>query len=642
PLSPVVTQTLAAAFYFARNFDQAIEEYRKALELDPNHFLSHYSLRQIYSLKGLHREAIEEAQKSVALSGRSTETLAGLAQAYAAAGMKEEMQEILDELNARAKERYVSSYYVAKIYASLGEKEQALAWLEKGYEERNPDFIELKVEPALDLLRTDARFRDLLRRIGLAPVESFPSAHSIETAQKSPRTATSRKRASQKAIKSLAILPLANIPADPNMEYLSDGITESIINSLSQLPKLRVVARSTVFRYKGQEVVPREVGRVLDVQAVLTGRVRQLGDILNIGAELIDVENDSQLWGETYNRRLADIFEVQAEIAREIAETLRLRLSGADKGRLTRRHTQNAEAYQLYLKGRYHWNKRTVERLQKGLECFQQAIAIDPKYALAYAGISDCYAFRGDVGLAAVPSKDAFAMAKQAALRALEIDNALAEAYASLAHANMHCFEWAEAEAAFKSAIKLNANHAQAHQWYAFYLLFNAQPERAIAEARRALEIDPLSLTAHGDLGQMFHYTRQYDRAIDLYQKALELEPNRHRVYLWLGWVFEQQRKYEEAIGAFQKALSEDSTEPLASLGCAYALSGRTEEAHDVLKQLKELAASRYVSPYQMSVLFLSLGEESKAFDWLVRAYEQRAESVIYLSVDPRFDRLRV
>src|SRR5438552_255801 len=264
--------------------------------------------------------------------------------------MSEEMPKILDELNERSKERYVSPYYVAKIYAALGDKEQAVAWLEKGYEERNPDFIELKVEPALDVLRTDARFRDLLRRIGLAPVESFPSAHSIETAQKSPRTATSRKRASQKAITSLAILPLANASADPNMEYLCDGIAESIINSLSQLPKLRVMARSTVFRYKGKEVDPQRVGRELNVDAVLTGRVIQRGDTLIIKTELVDVADGSQLWGEQYNRKLSDIFAVEEEIANQISEKLRMKLTGEEKKRLTKRHTENTEAYQLYLK----------------------------------------------------------------------------------------------------------------------------------------------------------------------------------------------------------------------------------------------------------------------------------------------------
>src|SRR5256886_415677 len=537
--------------------------------------------------------------------------------------------------------RYVSSYDLALIHHGLGQKEECFEWLNRAYEIHDGWVIYITVDPRWQSMRGDARFSRIVRLVGLAPAESFPSAHATETVQKSPRTAMSLKRTSRKAIKSLAILPFMNTGADPNMDYLSDGITESIINALSQLPKLRVVARNTVFRYKGREVESKEVGHALDVQAVLTGRVHQVGDRLIIGAELIDVERDSELWGKGYNRGLADIFEVQDEIAREIAETLRLKLSGVEKGRLTRRYTENAEAYQLYLKGRYHWNKRTIERLEKGLECFQQAIAIDPNYALAYAGISDCYAFRGDVGLAAVLSKDAFSMAKKAAIRALQIDDTLAEAYVSLAHANMHCFEWAEAEAAFKSAIKLNANHAQAHQWYAFYLLVNGKADRAIAEARRGLELDPLSLTAQGDLGQILHYARQYDQAINVYQKLLDLEPNRYRVYLWLGLVYEQKRRYEDAIAAFQKARSEDNTEPLVSLGSAYALSGRTEDAREVLKQLKELSASRYVSPYQMSVLFLSLGEESKAFEWLEKAYEQRAEWMIYLSVDPRFDRLR-
>jgi len=444
------------------------------------------------------------------------------------------------------------------------------------------------------------------------------------------------------AIQSLAILPLINSSADPNAEYLSDGITETIINSLSQLPQLRVMARSTVFRYKGQDIAPQEVGRKLGVRAVLTGRVLSRGDALNIQTELVDVRDGSQLWGQQYQRDGVDVFKLQEEIASEIAANLRLRLSREEQGRLTKRYTENTEAYQLYLKGRYHWNKRTIEGFQKGLECFQQAIAIDPGYALAYAGISDCYAFRGDVGTAAIPSREAFWKAKQAALQALDIDDTLAEAHASLAHALMHCFEWAGAEQAFTRAIDLNANHGQAHQWYAFYLLFNAHGEKAIEEARRGLELDPLSLTAHGDLGQIFHYNRRYDEAIEVYEKTLELEPNRYRVYLWLGWVYEQKGMYDDAIAAFLKLrIAEDNTEALASLGCAYALSGRRDEALSVLNELSQRSAQTYVSPYHRSLLFLSLGERDKAFEWLERAYDERAEWMIYLSVDPRFDRLR-
>jgi serine/threonine-protein kinase len=636
PLSLIISADLGRAFYYARRYDQVMKQEARTLEMDSNFWLSHLNLGRAYLQTGMHAEAIAEFQQAAKYSPGNTEVLAFLAFAFAAAGKTDSALKTLADLSDPLKHSYVPPYHFAVVHAGLGNRELAFEWLERAFASHAVDLFTLKVEPMFDGLRADRRFADLVSRVGLAPTADARERTGARTLLKHP----SRKRSSRRAIKSLAILPFGNISGDASMDYLSDGITESIINSLSQLPRLRVVARSTVFRYKAKEVDSREIGQVLDVQAVVTGRVRQVGDSLNIGAELIDVESDSQLWGESYNRRLADIFEVQAEIAREIAETLRLRLSGADKGRLARHHTQKAEAYQLYLKGRYHWNKRTVERLRKGLECFQQALEIDPNYALAYAGLSDCYAFRGDVGLAAVPSKHTFAMAKQAALRALEIDNTLAEAYASLAHVNMHSFDWADAEAAFKSALKFNPNQAPAHQWYAFYLLFNAQPDQAIAEARLALELDPLSVTAHGDLGQMFHYTRQYDQAIDLYQKALELEPNRHRVYLWLGWVFEQQGKYDEAIAAFQKALSEESTEPLASLGCAYALSGRSDAARDILHQLEESSTSRYVSPYQMSVLLHSLGDKRKAFEWLEKGYEQRAEWMIYLSVDPRFEQL--
>src|SRR3989442_11028936 len=285
--------------------------------------------------------------------------------------MSEETQKVLDELNERSKERYVSPYYVAKIYAALGDKEQALHWLEKGYEEHNPDFIELKVEPALDVLRTDERFRDLLRRVGLAPAESFPAAQSTRTALTPAWTEPSRKRTAGKTISSLAILPLVNTSADPNMDYLSDGITESIINSLSQLPKLRVLARSTVFRYKGREVDPQQAGRELGVQAVLTGRVLQIGERLLICTELVDVSDGSQLWGEQHHRAIAGIFEFQEEISGHTSETLRLKVSGPQKKRLMKRYTRNAQAYELYLRGCFFFNKRTEEDANRAIECFQ-------------------------------------------------------------------------------------------------------------------------------------------------------------------------------------------------------------------------------------------------------------------------------
>src|SRR5438067_4038546 len=524
PLSPVITSTLGFAFVFARKYDQAIEQFQKALELDSNHFLSHYRLGHIYSLKGLHREALEEAQKSVALSGRSTETLAGLAQAYAAAGISEEMQKVLDEVNERSKERYVSPYYVAKIYALAGEKEQTLAWLEKAYDERNPDFIELKVEPALDSLRTDARFRDLLRRVGLAPAESFPAGQSTSTALKSTWTGPSRKRTAGRAIASLAILPLVNTSADPNMDYLSDGITESIINSLSQLPKLKVLARSTVFRYKGRDTDPQQAGRELGVQAVLTGRVLQIGERLLIGTELVDVSDGSQLWGEQHQRAMADIFELQEEISGHISETLRLKVSGAQKKRLTKRHTRNTQAYELYLKGRFFWNKRTQEDTNRGIECFQQALSVDPNFALAFTGLAACQIALGDVRVQATPPKESFLQGQQLANRALELDDALAEAHGTLGHASMHLFDWPRAEKELRRALELNPNCAQACVWQAYYLAFTGQFEDSIASINCALQLDPLALPVNTSSAELLYFAGRFDESIDQFHKSIEMD----------------------------------------------------------------------------------------------------------------------
>lgn len=507
-----------------------------------------------------------------------------------------------------------------RLYAATGHRQQAL----RQYVEcRETLRRELDAEP-------ERATRALHEEIRAERIRPLP----LVAARDPQRRAT---------VNSLAILPFVNASDDPRAEYFSDGVTESIINSLSQLPQLKVMARSTVFRYKGREIDPQEVGGQLRVGAVLTGRVMQRGDRLNIQTELVDVADGSQLWGEQYHRNPSDIFEVQEEIAREISEKLRLRLTGEEKGRLAKRYTENTEAYQLYLKGRYHWNKRTAEALEKGIESFRQAIESDPAYALAYAGISDCYAFLGDVGLTAIPSREAFAKAREAARRALEIDDALAEAHNSLAHVSMHDFNWPEAERAFKRAIKLNPNNATAHLWHAYYLLFHGRNDEALREAMRGLELDPLSLSANGDVGQVFHYTRRYDEAIEQYRRSLDLEPNFYRQHLWLGWAYEQKGMCEEAVTEFQKAgaLSEENTDALASLGCVLALLGRTDEASSILAELSEMSARQYVSPYNMALLHLHLGAEEEAFIWLDRAYCERAEWMIYLGVDPRFDGLR-
>jgi TolB-like protein/Flp pilus assembly protein TadD len=639
PISPVIASTLGFALLFARKYDLAIEQFRKTLELDPQHFLSYYRLGHIYSLKGLHREALEAAEKSVALSGRSTETLAGLGQAYAAAGMSEETQRVIDELNERAKESYVSSYYVAKIYASLGDKQQTLAWLEKGYEERNPDFIELKVEPILDGIRTDARFRDLLRRVGLAPAESLPAADSTETVSKSPP----QKPVARRGIKSLAILPLTNTSADPNMDYLSDGITESIINSLSRLPKLRVLARSTVFRYQGREVDPQQAGRELQVQAVLTGRVLQIGERLIIGTELVDVNDGSQLWGEQYQRPMADIFELQEEISGQISAALRLKVSGPQKKRLMKRHTKNTRAYELYLKGHFFWNKRTPEDAYRGIECFKQALEIDPGFALAYAGLADCQILLGDVRLLALPPKDAFMQGRASALRALELDADLAEAHGTLGHVSMHLFDWTRAGSELRHALELNPNNAQARIWQAYYYAFTGQFDDSIAAIEYALQLDPLAIPVNASAGELLYFAGRLDDSIEQYHKTIEMDAHFRPAHMELARVYEHRAMYDAAFAEFAKAteLSQNSPESLASLAHCYAVSGATSEAQKLLRQLTEMSKSRFVSSYDIALIHSGLGRTEECLEWLNRAYEICDGWMIYITVDPRWQSLR-
>jgi serine/threonine-protein kinase len=449
-----------------------------------------------------------------------------------------------------------------------------------------------------------------------------------------------RRSAKTKAIKSLAVLPLINVSDDPNMEYFSDGVTESIINALSQLPNLRVVARSTVFRYKGQETDPKEVGQRLGVRAVLTGRVRQAGDGLMIAAELIDVTNDSHLWGEHYSRKLSDIFAVQEEIAKEISEKLRLKLTPAEQKRLTMRSTESAEAYQLYLKGRFFWNKRTQETLRQSIGYFQQAIEKDPTYAAAYAGISDCYTVF--VVRHGMSSAEELPRAKAAAMKALEIDNTLAEAHTSLAHAMLHNWEWAEAEREFHRALELNPGDATAHSFFAEYLLAVERIDEAIGEIKKAQEIDPLSLIINTVVAWAFYFAGQYDEAIIQCHKALEIDSSFYWAHYRLGQAYEGKEMFAEAIAELEKAkqLYPGNNEISAALAHAYAASGSKTKAQEILHELQEESDRGSCSAYDIALIHTGLGDNDQAFHWLEKAYQEHDGSIIHLKADPRLDGL--
>ena len=443
------------------------------------------------------------------------------------------------------------------------------------------------------------------------------------------------------ATESLAVLPFVNTSADSSMEYLSDGITESLINDLSQLPKLKVMSRSSSFHYRGAD--PQEAGRKLGVRAVLLGRVLQRGDNLQVSTELIDVADNTQLWGEHYNRKSADILIVQDEIAREISGKLKLRLVEKDNQRVVKRSTDNTEAYQLYLKGRYHWNKRSVEGLRKGIEYFQQAVDLDPNYAVAYAGIADAYSVLGIFDYSIVPPQEAFTKAKAAAQKAVRIDPERAESYASLGLiGENYDQDWSAVEQNFKRCIELNPSYATGHHWYGEYLTACGHLDEGIAEVKHALELDPLSLIITRDVGWMLYFARRYDEAVEYFKKALDLDPDFMRGHLILGQTYVLQDKTELAIPEFESVsrLSKGTLGEIM-LGYCYARAGRVQEAKKILRDVMSLPATKYVPPVGIALIYAGLKENDRAFEWLDKAVAEHAAGFVFIRVDPFFDSLR-
>jgi eukaryotic-like serine/threonine-protein kinase len=444
------------------------------------------------------------------------------------------------------------------------------------------------------------------------------------------------------AIDSVAVLPFVNASGDPNSEYLSDGITESLINSLSQLPHLRVMSRDSAFMFKGKDTDAQTVGRKLGVRAVFKGRVVQRGENLDVSAELVDARDDSHIWGQQYTRDAEDLFTLQNDLAREITSALRMRLSGEDEKRMSKAYTANPEAYQDYLKGRFWWNKRSEEGFRKGLEYFQEAINKDPTYALAYSGLADCYTQLA--GYNFVPPQETYPKAKVAALKALEMDNTLSEVHTSLGLTKIdYDWDWSGGEREFQRAIELNPSYATAHSWYGLALGRIGRHEEAIVEDKRALELDPLSVIINRQLGVDFYLARQYDQAIEQYRKTLELDPNFESAHDYLGWAYLQKSMYKEAIAEFDKALniSAGNSTTLSGLGVAYAVSGRKAETQKVLAQLDELSKRKYVAPVSRVRVYAALGDREKAFAWLEKVYEERSTGTFAIKVDPVFDPLR-
>lgn len=435
------------------------------------------------------------------------------------------------------------------------------------------------------------------------------------------------------AIQSIAVLPFIDESSDPDAEYINDKIAESLINSLSKLPQLRVVPRSVVAGYKGREMDPRKIGQDLNVRAVVTGRMRRHGDIISIQADLIDLDSVAQLWGQHYDHKVSDVLLVQDDISRDIFENLRLKLNVEEKKQL--------EAYRVYLKGRNAWNKRTGDALIQAIDFFNQAIAIDSNNSAAYAGLADCYNMLVVYGR--LTPKEGFPKAKEAATKALEIDESSAEAHSSMAFIKFR-WDWdrTATEREFQEAIKLKPAYAPAHQWYSSYLVAVERFDEAIAEAKRTEELEPLSFVASSHLGWIYYLSGQNDKAIEQCKKILELDPSSFPARRYLGLAYEAKGMYAEAITEFQTGVKlSGSPLMLALLGHAYAASGKTAEARQVLSDLQQLKDQRYVSPYTVAAIYAGLGDQEQAFKWLETAVEERDIWLMNLKVDPVFAKLR-
>jgi serine/threonine protein kinase/Tfp pilus assembly protein PilF len=449
------------------------------------------------------------------------------------------------------------------------------------------------------------------------------------------------RTSSSSRIESIAVLPFVNVGNDPKTEYLSDGITESLIDSLSQLPALSVMSRNTVFRYKGQPTDPQKVGRDLHVQAILTGRLIQSGDELLISVNLEDVQNSRQIWGEQYNRKLSNLISVQREIASDIYGRLRPRLEGEEKKLLAKQATDNAEAYQIYLQGLFYWNKWTQADFKRAADYFTQAAQKDPRYALAYAGLADSYSLLGDTGYLA-PS-EAWPKAKTAAMQAIAIDESLAEAHTSLALVKEHFeWDWAGAEQEFRRAIELNPNSANAHQWYGDYLANMGQLEEGLRETRKAQEFDPLSLIINTTIGWQLYLLHQHDQAIEQLRKVLDMDPKFSPARRTLEEVYAQMGKQKEAVAEREKMLSlSGSPELAASIEEDFKKYGYRGVLQSWLDGLTEISKHSYVSSYSIAEAYMRVGEKEKALSWLEKAYEEHDSGLVSLAVEPMFDSIR-
>jgi serine/threonine-protein kinase len=622
PLSPIINADHGRNLLWARRYDEAIEQFQRTLSLDPDFYYLHYALGEALQLKGQIREAISEYEKAAQATDDPTAT-ALLAQAYACNGERDKAEELLLSLENSATKRNIGPCTLALIHVALGEGEKAIDELELAWRERmDPDINEIKVEPLLDPLRGDPRFERLLAKV-----------------MASATTATAQFAENS----SIAVLPFTDLSQARDQQYFCEGIQQEILRRLSHIHDLKVISRTSTQQFRGARQDLPQIASKLGVANVLEGSIQKTEDAVRVNVQLIHAISDTQLWAEKYDRKLTDVFAVESEIAKAIADTLRARLSGAEKQAIAARPTLNSAAHQSYLKGTYFFNKRTSPDLRTAIEYFEDAIGKDQNYALAYAGLADAYTILSV--LAGENPTETVSKAKAAARKALQLDDTLPEAHNSLGLVLAYYeFDFAESRKEFERAIELNPNYADAHHQFGNVNLIKVgEFDRAIAEGLRAVELDPLSIIINADLGQNYFMARRYDEAIEQNRKTLALDPRFYIAHWNLAEALQMKGQLREAIAEYEKTVElTDDPRALAMLAQAHAKIGDTDRARGLLSQLEQLSAKGYVGAFRLALVHLGLGEEDKALAEIERACREPVDpDVINLKIEPLLDPLR-
>jgi serine/threonine protein kinase/tetratricopeptide (TPR) repeat protein len=628
PLAIISRFTLVWCSYHARRFDEAYLMVRTALEAEPENLMALYGASFLLSRLGRHDEAVAAAAKCVTAMGKASHTLGRLGAAQAAAGNVAAAEDALNEMELIAARRHVSPYHLALVHCGLGRIESALDLLERAEKTKDAKVLWMGVDPELDPLHGHPRFNDLLRKLNhrLAALPTLPA----------------QSRAGQESI---AVLPLRVLSAtDENTgdEYLGLGLADALINRLSNVQRLIVRPTSSVLRYRGASVDPLIAGRDLGVDYIVDGSLRRSGKRLRVTAQLLSIHEGATRWSEQFDEESTDVLQIEDSISGQVAAALLPQLTGDERRQLSKRGTDNPEAFESYLRGRYHWSSFTESGLARAIECYNHAIELDPEYALAYTGIADYYNWLGVFGFQ--PFAECAAAAKLAARKAIDLDANAAEAYSALGFAiATGDFDWAVAEGHHRRAIEINPNYATAHHWYGFHLQMVGRSDESVREMLRARELDPLNPSIVQGLGWCYYQSRRFEDAITTYQNMLEAAPEFAVGLATYSWILRHAGRAEEAVEVAEKALELSSGGQffVAGVGAAYAAVGRKEDARAALERLREMSARTYVSPYHCALIHCLLGEDEPALTLLQEALAIKEGWLAWLAMEPQFDPLR-